>query len=96
MRLKYPVIYDQIDSLLFDFRSDSRIKSISCLWVIDKLNKLRRNINGANDEYLFWNLRYGEPMYASSNFFSLNKNHRDVYTWYETPDSQQFVWNLEC
>ena len=65
-----------------------------CMWRLDEQSHgdhLHQN------KYMIWNAYYNEPIYAAMDLLSEAKsNRRNVYTWYKSPDSKQFIWNLIC
>ncbi len=77
---------------LHKLNKESMLTNLKCVWEFD--DKIDSNQEG---KYLIWNRYYGEPLYAASFLFkTISSNKRNVYTWYKNPDSDQFVWKLNC
>ena len=61
-----------------------------CEWKFESMDENKKN-------YIIWNVFYQEPLYAASGLFKPLSNHnRNVFTWYGLPNSNQFVWQVDC
>ena len=61
-----------------------------CMWRLDESKTKIQN-------YIIWNVRYKEALYAASSLLmTMKSNRRNVFTWYKTPDSKQFNWVIFC
>ena len=60
----------------------------NCVWELEKKY---------DNNYEIWNVKYNSPMYAASFLFKkIQSEKRNVYLWSNLPDSNQFLWNLQC
>jgi hypothetical protein len=61
-----------------------------CEWKFESIDENKKN-------YIIWNVFYQEPLYAASGLFKpLNNHNRNIFTWYGLPNSNQFVWRVDC
>ena len=77
---------------------DRRLRDeTKCKWKIDLIDQID-NKNDTRQYYTIWNVYYREPFYAASSLFkqAQSSSIRNVFTWYSNPNSDQFVWNVEC
>ena len=61
-----------------------------CLWKLEE---------DKQQYYSFYirNIKYNEYLYAAGGLYKSTKtNRRNVFTWYKTPDSKQFIWTVFC
>lgn len=70
---------------------ESLMTNKKCMWVIKSISSTDPNLVG------IWNNYYREAFYAASDLFRSSVwNRRNVYLWYDKPDSKQFAWKLKC
>ena len=70
---------------------NQNLNNTKCMWRLEKQTK------GGESEFIVWNIRYKEPLYAVSFLFKTARtNKRNIYTWHKKPDSKQFIWNFNC
>jgi hypothetical protein len=77
--------------LLNKLNKESLMTNKKCMWII-------RSISSKDSSLVeIWNNYYKEPFYAASNLFRSGiLNRRNVFLWYDQPDSKQFSWKLLC
>jgi hypothetical protein len=80
---------------------DRRLREeTKCKWRIDLIDNNNQSINKNDTQsfYSIWNVYYREPFYAASSLFKQVQSNsiRNVYTWHSSPNSHQFIWNVEC
>jgi hypothetical protein len=73
----------------YDIASDYEWRK-KCEWKFESIDEDKKN-------YIIWNVYYQEPLYAASGLFKPLSNHnRNIFTWYGSPNSNQFVWQVDC
>ena len=73
---------------LVEMNQESLKTNRKCMWRFERIDK---------NVFYIWNSYYLEPFYAGSYFLKeINSNKRNVFTYYQPPDSQQFLWYLNC
>jgi hypothetical protein len=66
------------------------LKNTSCMWKLEQLNK-------RSNQFMIWNVKYKEPLYAASAIYKTMDSRRNVYTWVKkSPNSKQFIWSIGC
>lgn len=76
------------------FTRDAMLSDKKCMWRFDDVDT--KMDGGGPDRYMIWNVHYKEPLYAASSLLKTVKARRNVFTWYKSPDSRQFIWHVFC
>ena len=65
-----------------------------CIWRTENIV----SDDGNESSFYLWNMYYHEPLYAATSMSRLMSPTKDrqVYTWYQKPDSKQFIWFIYC
>jgi hypothetical protein len=89
---------------LVKMNRESLLANKKCMWELGpgkfakatEISKSKNLIDFFRD-FTIWNHNYKEPLYAASMIFTAaGHRNRNVFTWFEAPDSEKFYWNVNC